>query len=103
MVRNRRPSPQAITLLESLASHPEDWVHGYELFKRTGLQAGALYPLLERWAARGALDSRWEDSPTEGRPRRRLYRLTDAGRAELQASRRPSSVTSVRGLREATP
>src|SRR3954471_17477877 len=103
MVRDRRPSPQAITLLESLASHPEDWVHGYELFKRTGFQPGTLYPLLERWAARGALDSRWEDSAIPGRPRRRLYRRTDAGRTVLQASRRPGSVTSVRGLREATP
>jgi PadR family transcriptional regulator PadR len=62
-----------------------------------GLTAhGTLYKALGRLSERGLLTSRWEDADlasAEGRPRRRLYRVTGAGEA---AWRSASSATSAR-------
>lgn len=75
----RRPSPQAITLLAAFLSQAQAWRYGYELSKDTGLTAGTLYPLLDRLAKQGLLESQWRPSPLEGRPPRHAYRLTGAG------------------------
>lgn len=76
--------------------------YGFALAKRmaerteaTALTAhGTLYKALARLAERGLLESSWEDpaiGEAEGRPRRRLYRVTGAGelayRTELDARR----------------
>ena len=62
-----------------------------------GLTAhGTLYKALGRLSERGLLTSRWEDADlaaAEGRPRRRLYRVTGAGEA---ASRSGSTAAPVR-------
>lgn len=54
-----------------------------------GLTAhGTLYKALSRLAERGLLSSRWESADlatTEGRPRRRLYRVTGAGEVALHS------------------
>lgn len=53
-----------------------------------GLTAhGTLYKALGRLAERGLLSSRWEDADVaahDGRPRRRLYRVTGAGEVALR-------------------
>ena len=51
---------------------------------------GTLYKALNRLETAGYLDSRWEDADRaveEGRPRRRLYRLTTVGSAALAGAR----------------
>jgi DNA-binding PadR family transcriptional regulator len=51
---------------------------------------GTLYRSLSRLERAGLLESRWEDPQTaadEGRPLRRLYRVTQAGEAALEKSR----------------
>jgi PadR family transcriptional regulator PadR len=55
--------------------------YGLELMRATGLKSGTLYPILGRLEENGLAESRWEevDSSAEGRPRRRLYRLTPNG------------------------
>jgi PadR family transcriptional regulator PadR len=60
---------------------------------------GTLYKALGRLEAAGALSSRWEDSALaeqEGRPRRRLYRVTGEGRAALQSHLAPSAPKGTR-------
>lgn len=55
---------------------------------------GTLYKALGRMEAAGLLESEWEDPDVaveEGRPRRRLYRVTASGR------------TALVGVREGTP
>ena len=58
---------------------------------------GTLYKALGRLEAGGMLESRWEDpdlAVAEGRPRRRLYRVTPLGAralAEARAAESPSS------------
>jgi PadR family transcriptional regulator PadR len=69
---------------------------GYELFKRSGVRSGALYPMLTRLLDEGWLTDGWEDQAAirGKRPPRRYYELTDKGRRELgaviqKASREP--------------
>jgi DNA-binding PadR family transcriptional regulator len=54
---------------------------GAELMRLTRLASGTLYPILLRFEKAGLLESRWEEEMPErlGRPRRRFYRLTQAG------------------------
>lgn len=72
--------------------------HGFALAKAMagrddgrGLTAhGTLYKALGRLSERGLLTDRWEDADVataEGRPRRRLYRVTGAGEVAFHASR----------------
>ena len=79
MLRNRRPSPQAVAVLQALAASAETWRYGYELGVQVGLKAGSLYPILMRLSDRGMLEASWEADPPAGRPPRHLYRLTPAG------------------------
>lgn len=57
------------------------WWWGKQLSDKLSLKSGTIYPLLVRLEKAGWLESRWEeiDPSEEGRPRRRLYRLTGQG------------------------
>jgi PadR family transcriptional regulator PadR len=79
MVRSRRPSPQTLKVLDSLAADPSVWRYGYELGLEVRLRSGSLYPILVRLCDRGLLEAAWEESPPVGRPPRHLYRLTTEG------------------------
>jgi DNA-binding PadR family transcriptional regulator len=79
MVQFRTPSTQARSVLALMLTHRSQWLHGYDLSEQTGLKSGALYPILMRLCDRGMLEARWEASPHQGRPPRRLYRLTAQG------------------------
>lgn len=53
---------------------------------------GTLYKALGRLEEFGLLTSRWEDPAEGGRPRRRLYQLTPAGRQAAQSATAGSAV-----------
>src|SRR5262245_64257254 len=67
--------------------------HGYDIAQlieqRSGgtvtFHAASLYPLLYRLEKRGWIDGRWIEKP--GERRRRVYRITRAGRKMLAAHR----------------
>ncbi len=82
MVRDRKLSPQALSVLAVLCAEPLTWRHGYDLARETGLKSGTLYPILIRLADRGWLEARWEDEQPAGRPRRHRYRLSSDGLAQ---------------------
>jgi len=64
---------------------------------------GTLYKALARLEEMGLLESRWEDDPPDGRPRRRLYELTAAGaRAAATASSSAPEPRVRRGLAPGT-
>src|SRR5664279_1478184 len=79
-----------LVLLELVAHHPG---HGYAVIAllrertagRLALTEGAVYPALHRLEDLGLLSSEW--APLGGR-RRRLYRITEQGRAALVVQRR---------------
>ena len=91
MARNRRPSKQMILLLEALAARTQQWRHGYDLMKETGLSSSTLYPLLMRMAEKGLIESEWREPARRGRPARHVYRLTAAGIALAQAAESPGA------------
>jgi DNA-binding PadR family transcriptional regulator len=79
------PSPQltiqTLAVLGTMSGDPGSEWYGLELSKRSGLKPGTIYPILARLLEAGWLERHWEDSDpaVEGRPRRRLYRLTGTG------------------------
>ena len=89
MSRNRRPSKQMLMLLEALSAKTQQWRHGYDLMKETGLSSGTLYPLLMRMADKGLIEAEWREPARPGRPARHAYRLTAAGIALAQATANP--------------
>jgi len=93
MTRHRSLSPQGRSLLEVLLARRGEWLHGYELSEQTALKSGTLYPILMRLNDRRLLECRWEPSPHEGRPPRRLYRLTTLGVAYATEQSAPAAAT----------
>lgn len=95
---------EAGILAAGIAFHAEGVTefHGFRVSARLKEETGAalfsargsLYKALDRLEKRGFLASRWEDAALaleEGRPRRRLYRVTADGEAALhenESSRR---------------
>jgi PadR family transcriptional regulator PadR len=59
---------------------------GFDVMEATGLPSGTVYPALRRLEALELVRSDWEDdrqAHEQGRPRRRYYELTAAGRRRL--------------------
>ncbi len=92
--------PLEVAVLDAVSSRREP-VHGFELAKEladadgaTRLTAhGTLYKALARLKEQGLVEAEWEDpalAVREGRPRRRLYRITGEGERRLAAERRPA-------------
>jgi len=109
MVR-RKPGallPLEISILDAAtvaARDGEPEFHGFAIAQR--MQArddarrltahGTLYKALGRMEAEGLLESRWEDpdvAVAEGRPRRRLYRVTPLGAAACVRARAEAAAT----------
>ena len=73
----------------ALLAEPDGRHWGYSLWKQSGVRSGVMYPILLRMLDAGWLSSGWEDRPV-GRPPRRYYEITNAGKialAELAATR----------------
>ena len=74
----------ALVLQAMLTGHR----YGFEVIRVTALPSGTVYPLLRRLEASGLVESSWEqmDPTDEGRPRRRYYQVTPAGKGALSAA-----------------
>ncbi|CAN5797939.1 hypothetical protein BH18ACI5_BH18ACI5_24950 [soil metagenome] len=62
---------------------------GFDIMQVTGLPSGTVYPALRRLEGLELVSSDWEKDTTahkEGRPRRRYYELTKAGRQQLASA-----------------
>ena len=88
-----RLSGPTLLTLKIFVEHPKKGHSGADISKATGIGSGTLYPLLARLQQAEWLKSEWENiNPSEeGRPRRRLYKITGLGQnnarkalAELQ-------------------
>jgi DNA-binding PadR family transcriptional regulator len=75
--------------------------YGFDVMEACGLPSGTVYPALRRLEKAGLLKSRWEkaaEARADGRPRRRTYEMTDAGREALpDADRKLSEVRRLLG------
>jgi PadR family transcriptional regulator, regulatory protein PadR len=72
---------QTLAVLSVMLSDPDAECYGLQLSERSGLKPGTIYPILDQLLTAGWLERRWEgiDPAMEGRPRRRLYRLSAVG------------------------
>jgi len=70
-----------LKVLRALMDDPAGQAYGLELIDRTGVKAGALYPILSRLEDQGWVRGEWEviNEAVAGRRRRRYYHLTDDG------------------------
>lgn len=75
---------KTIALLLESDPHP---LSGADIFNRTRMFSGTLYPILGRLEEAGWIKGEWEkiDPSKAGRPRRRLYTLTGTGRTRAKA------------------
>jgi DNA-binding PadR family transcriptional regulator len=75
-------SKASAKVLKEFLSNPRQDQYGFGLMKATGVKSGSLYPILARFEENGWVERYDEivDVRAEGRPRRRLYRLTVTGR-----------------------
>jgi DNA-binding PadR family transcriptional regulator len=81
----RRVTAATLDVLEVFVADAPDDQHGFRLARSTRRPTGTIYPILLRLEEMGWLASRWDEDTPEGRPRRRLYHLTEAGLAGATA------------------
>lgn len=76
-----RMSSETLRILGAMLEDPMAWHYGLGLSEAAGIASGTIYPMLARLEKAGWLESRWEEQGPhdEGRPRRRLYKLTGHG------------------------
>lgn len=115
MVR-RKPGtllPIEVAILEATtnaAREGESELHGFAIARRIQARDGArrltahgtLYKALGRMESAGLLESRWEDpdlAVSDGRPRRRLYRVTPLGATALARARAAAATAERPGFR----
>ena len=71
-------------------------LHGWEIMKLTRRSGPTVYGTIDRLEDAGWITGRWEqENPEPNRPRRRFYRLTPNGVAEVRkllAARRPEAI-----------
>jgi DNA-binding PadR family transcriptional regulator len=91
-----RRSTQTTQVLAEFLKAEQEWRHGYDLSRSTGLKSGTLYPILMRLAEYRLLETSWETNE-EGRPPRHMYRLTQDG---LRYAREQVSAAPVTALGE---
>ncbi len=80
-MKSPRMTVQTLAVLSTMLEDEfREW-YGLQLTAATGIKSGTLYPTLARLETARWLASTWEDvdPAIEGRPRRRLYRLTGEG------------------------
>jgi PadR family transcriptional regulator PadR len=82
-----RMTRNLIRVAGALMAEPNGRHWGYNLSKRSGVRAGAMYPMLTKFLDNGWMTDGWEDPETitEARPPRRYYELTRLGKSELGA------------------
>lgn len=103
-------NPPNITYPTALVLHAlaSGFTYGFDVIDATGLPSGTVYPLLRRLERMGCVESRWESetkAAREGRPARKYYRITGAGRELLARATARFGVLgrAVRPARPAAP
>lgn len=100
VTRLTKPTERVLNLL---LRSPDGHAYGMEIIDSADVGPGTLYPMLTRLEKIGWLSSEWEDvDPAEaGRPARRYYSLTGAGRIEAAAALEHKRSQPFEGLAEA--
>lgn len=104
----RQPGPRMTLptqlVLRTLLAEPAQEMYGLQICREAGLPSGTIHPILARLEGLGWLESHWEDTGSahsDGRPRRRYYRLTTDGaeRASIALAQATTPVSTIAGWR----
>ncbi|HUR20952.1 MAG TPA: PadR family transcriptional regulator [Vicinamibacterales bacterium] len=79
----------SVTTLSVLHAIRDGVAYGFDILDVTGLESGTVYPILSRLENDGFVRSTWEAEArahADGRPARRYYAITAAGRTALEAA-----------------
>jgi len=79
----------SITTLSVLHAIRNGVAYGFDILDATGLESGTVYPILSRIENDGLVRSTWESerrAHADGRPARRYYAITPAGKAALETA-----------------
>src|SRR5438105_1370647 len=79
-------SKSSAKVLRAFLENPDEEQYGFGLMRSTRVKSGSLYPILERFERLRWIEGYDEsiDEHAEGRPRRRMYRLTAVGELEAR-------------------
>ncbi|MFG2194977.1 PadR family transcriptional regulator [Streptomyces sp. NPDC048639] len=83
-VRLTKPTIAVLEVLLASTGNPPAW--GLSICRDADLGSGTVYPILDRLLERGWVISWDEAEPHPGRPARRYYELTGAGRLQAHAA-----------------
>ncbi|MEE4540357.1 helix-turn-helix transcriptional regulator [Streptomyces sp. V4-01] len=83
-IRLTRPTIAVLDVLLAATDDQPPW--GLSICMDADLGSGTVYPILDRLLNVGWVESHEETGPHPGRPARRYYRLTGAGRAATRAA-----------------
>jgi PadR family transcriptional regulator PadR len=89
-VRDTRLTETTRIVLKAFLDNPDRELSGSDIGAITRIPSGSRYPLLARLEHAGILSASWEeiDPRVVGRPCRRFYKFTEAGRAWAQNKQR---------------
>jgi len=76
-----RKTHALVQIAAALDVDSRNW--GYDLWRKSGVRSGTMYPILSRMLELGWLADGWEERQPRGRPPRRYYTVTDEGREAL--------------------
>jgi PadR family transcriptional regulator PadR len=88
MTSEGKLSHSAAMILQAVSG---GFIYGFSVMELTGLASGTVYPAMRRLERDGQIVSSWEKqsvADAEQRPARKYYKLTRAGVATLEASRK---------------
>lgn len=94
MIFRRRTRQRMHAVLAAWADGLDGELDGLDIADRTGLLPGTTWPILQRLQQAGYVTSWWE-TMADGRPRRRVYRITNAG---VRHAQRSGTLTGARVL-----
>lgn len=88
MASDAKLSHTAAMILQAIDA---GFVYGFSIMEMTGLPSGTVYPAMRRLERDELISSRWERqsiADAEQRPSRKYYKITAAGKATLESSRK---------------
>ncbi len=81
------PRPLGYATLAVLQALADGHHYGFDVIDHTGLASGTVYPALSTLERKQLVESRWEKkgpAHSDGRPRRKYYRVTEEGSDALR-------------------
>jgi DNA-binding PadR family transcriptional regulator len=87
-ISEARLSHTAALILQAIQA---GYIYGFSIMEMTGLPSGTVYPAMRRLEEDDLIRSKWERvsvALADKRPARKYYKLTVAGLATLEASRK---------------